>query len=632
MLPTQEFIAELKRRNVFRAGAAYVVLSWLLIQVADILLEAFMAPQWVMRTAIIALAIGLPVTLVVAWAYELTREGFKRTEEVELADSITFQTGRKLDFTIIGVLAVTLAWFALDKFVWQTANDSDSDSMAVLPFEIISSDVAPFFAQLSGDLARLLKRSPQMRLASDDAVLALPDVRDLVGNSARLGVRYLVAGTISSRGNGVGLKVSMFDGKTGEQIWQQDFDNAHSQTTLNNIASLLVAAINIDPFELPAEASDPKAYELYLQARRQSTTSDAGAAAEALYRRSIELDPRFSLSLAGLCEVLVSRYRSNSSQDDFEEAEKYCHRAWTIDSHVAEVQRAIGNLYAESGLLDRAREAFAASLAISPGDLLAQVAIASTYHEEDPARAEAQLRSIIKQHPGSPFAYTSLQNLYFKQGRYHEATVYSRKAVELTPDDRRALANLSGGLVLAGEFEEARSMLEKAVERNNLVFGTDHNNLATVMFFEGDYAGAVRLFERAVEAAPEDSLYRRNLGDAVYYRDGRDAAVPVFKKAIDLAKTQLAINPENYDAPTTLLVGYASIGDEEAYRALADKLVAGRSGDPQALYDLSVAASRIGDMDTAREFAQKTFESGYPRAFLIADPDIQASGVVFPAH
>ncbi|MDH3842276.1 MAG: hypothetical protein OES35_15295, partial [Chromatiales bacterium] len=130
MLPTQKFIAELKRRNVFRAGAAYVVLSWLLIQVADILLEAFMAPQWVMRTLIITLAIGLPVTLVVAWAYELTREGLKRTEDVELADSITFQTGRKLDLTIIGVLAVTLTWFALDKFVWQTENDSDSDSIA----------------------------------------------------------------------------------------------------------------------------------------------------------------------------------------------------------------------------------------------------------------------------------------------------------------------------------------------------------------------------------------------------------------------------------------------------------------------------------------------------------------------
>ena len=282
--------------------------------------------------------------------------------------------------------------------------------------------------------------------------------------------------------------------------------------------------------------------------------------------------------------------------------------------------------------MERAREAFSASLTISPGDLLAQVAMASTYHEDDPARAEAQLLSIIEQHPGSPFAYTNLQNLFFKQGRYPEATAYARGAVKLDPDDRRAIANLSAGLVLSGEFEEARPMLEKAVERNNLVFGTDQNNLATVMFFEGDYVGAARLFERAVEVAPEDSMYRRNLGDAVYYRDGRDAAVVVFEKAIELAKTQLVINPGNYDAPTALLVGYASIGDKEGHRLMQDKMAAERSGDPQTMYDLSVAASRIGDMDASRDFAIRAFEGGYPKAFLMADPDIRASGASFPSH
>ena len=626
------FISELKRRNVFRAGFAYVVLAWLVVQVADVMLDAFDAPAWLMRGIIIAFAIGFPITLFGAWAYELTREGLKRTADVEPEDSITFQTGRKLNFTITGVLVVAVAMFAIDKFVWQPDKGSDVQSLAVLPFEIVSADVAPFFAQLSGDLVLILKRSSQLRLASDDAVLALPDVGDFVGSSARLGVRYFIAGAISSTSTGVGLQVSMFDGENGEQVWQRDFDNAHSQTTLNNIASELVAAIDADPFALPKVASDPKAYELYLQARRQRTTSDAGAAAEALYRRAIELDARFSPAMAGLCEVLVSRYRSNSSLDDFEEAEKYCHRAWTFDPLTAEVQRAIGNLYQESGLLDRAREAFAASLAISPGDLLAQVAMAATYHEEDPARAEAQLRSIIKLHPGSPFAYTSLQNLYFKQGRYHEAAKFARRAVDLAPDDRRAKANLSAGLTLSGEFAEARPMLEKAVERNNLVFGTDQNNLATVMFFEGDYAGAARLFERAVEAAPEDSMYRRNLGDAIYYRDGRDAAIPVFEKAIELAKAQLAINPENYDAPTTLLVGYASVGEKEAHLEFQSRMVTERSSDPQTLYDLAVAASRTGDMDASRKFAAKALEGGYPKAFLVADPDVRASGIVFPAH
>jgi TolB-like protein len=232
MTSIQNFFAELKRRNVVRAGAAYVVLAWLVIQVADILFETFAVPNWVMQALVIALAIGLPIVLVGAWVYELTREGLKRTKEVELAESITFQTRRKLDFVIAGVLITAVAIFAVDKFVLQPGNAERNYTLAVMPFEIVSSDVAPFFAQLSGDLVRILKRSSQMRLASTDAVDALPDIRDAVASSARLGVRYLISGSISSSAGSVGLKVSIFDSDSGKQVWQRDFENAHSQATL----------------------------------------------------------------------------------------------------------------------------------------------------------------------------------------------------------------------------------------------------------------------------------------------------------------------------------------------------------------------------------------------------------------
>jgi tetratricopeptide (TPR) repeat protein/TolB-like protein len=632
MSPIQNFLSELKRRNVVRAGAAYVVLAWLVIQVADILFETFAAPIWLMQGLVIALAAGLPVTLVGAWVYELTREGLKRTVEVDFAESITNQTRRKLDFVIVGVLITAVAIFAVDKFVLQPGNAERNYTAAVMPFEIISADVAPFFAQLSGDLARLLKRSSQMRLASTDAVDALPDIRDAVASSARLGVRYLISGSISSSVGSVGLKVSIFDSDSGKQVWQRDFENAHSQATLNSVATELITAIDGDPFALPKVASDPKAYELYLQARRQSTSSDAGAAAGNLFRRALELDPRFAPALAGLCDLLVSRYSKKSALADFEEAEKYCHRAWTIDPYSAEVQRAIGNLYFESGQPDRAREAFASALAISPGELLTQVDMATTWHEDDPARAEQQLLHIIDQHPGSPFAYGSLQYLYFKQGRYPEAITYAQAEVDLVPEDRRAMSNLTGNMVMAGRFAEARPLLEKAVERNSLMFGVDHNNLATVLFFEGDFERAEELYQRAVTTAPENAFYYRNLGDAVFYNRGREAAATVFTSAIDLAKKQLAINPENYDAPSVLLVSYASIGDRESFAKWEEGFLAKSPDDPQVLYDLAVATSRLGDMETSREYAREAVDAGYPVALLNADPDIRASGAAFPTH
>jgi tetratricopeptide (TPR) repeat protein/TolB-like protein len=473
----------------------------------------------------------------------------------------------------------------VDKFVLQPGNAERNYTLAVMPFEIVSSDVAPFFAQLSGDLVRILKRSSQMRLASTDAVDALPDIRDAVASSARLGVRYLISGSISSSAGSVGLKVSIFDSDSGKQVWQRDFENAHSQATLNSVAT-----------------EPSPCLQSHRTRRPMSCTCRPGGSPhqrmQAPRRRS--------------CSGMRSRW-TRGLRRHWRDCAIYWYRA-TAGRAQAEVQRAIGNLYFESGQIDRAREAFASALAITPGDLLTQVDMASTWQDDDPARAEQQLLYIIDQHPGSPFAYGSLQYLYFRQGRYPEAITYAQAEVDLVPGDRRAL------------------LLEKAVKRNSLLFGTDHNNLATVLFFEGDFESAEQLYQLAVTTAPEDALYYRNLGDAVFHNRGRDAAATVFASAIDLARKQLAINPENYDARSVLLVSYASIGDRESFAKWEEGFLATGYEDPQALYDLAVATSRLGDMEASRAHARKAVDAGYPVVFMNADPDIRASGASFPTH
>ncbi len=110
-------IAELKRRNVFRVGAAYAIVAWLLIEVASVLLPTFDAPDWVMKAFSSLVILGFPLTLVIAWAFELTPEGIKRETAVDPAESIIHLTGRKLDFAIIGLLIVAVVYFAVDKFV-----------------------------------------------------------------------------------------------------------------------------------------------------------------------------------------------------------------------------------------------------------------------------------------------------------------------------------------------------------------------------------------------------------------------------------------------------------------------------------------------------------------------------------
>ncbi len=134
MINISRFINELRRRNVFRSGAAFVVVAWLLIQVADILLETFAAPAWAMRVIVVALAVGFPVVLMLAWLYEITTQGVKRTAQVSEGESIPTHTGRKTDFVIIGVLIVAVALFAAERFRWIDFDIGPAPTFARLPY------------------------------------------------------------------------------------------------------------------------------------------------------------------------------------------------------------------------------------------------------------------------------------------------------------------------------------------------------------------------------------------------------------------------------------------------------------------------------------------------------------------
>src|SRR5438067_6530405 len=136
------FFAELKRRNVYKVAVGYAVVGWLLIQIATQVFPFFEVPNWAVRLVVLLLVIGFPVALILAWAFEITPEGIKRAEDVDLNQSITRRTGRKLDFLIIAVLLLVIAVFAYQRFgpCQKVAVATPAKSIAVLPFENLSSD------------------------------------------------------------------------------------------------------------------------------------------------------------------------------------------------------------------------------------------------------------------------------------------------------------------------------------------------------------------------------------------------------------------------------------------------------------------------------------------------------------
>src|ERR1700731_1492134 len=174
------FFAELKRRNVYKVAVAYAVVAWLLIQIATQVFPFFEIPHWAVRLVVLLLIIGFPISLVLAWAFELTPEGLKRTEEVLQAESITRRTGRKLDFTIIGVLLLVIGFLVVNRFRPLPAPvvAQLEKSIAVLPFENLSDEKAnAFFADgIQDDVLNSLAKIKELKVISRFSVMGYRNI------------------------------------------------------------------------------------------------------------------------------------------------------------------------------------------------------------------------------------------------------------------------------------------------------------------------------------------------------------------------------------------------------------------------------------------------------------------------
>jgi hypothetical protein len=198
------FFAELKRRNVYKVAIAYGVVAWLLLQAASILFPTFEAPPWTMKVFVAVIALGFPIALILAWAFELTPEGLKRTEDVDLSKSIRRKTGRKLDFLIIAVLLLVIAALLFQRFhpnVSPAVSSSPEKSIAVLPFENLSEDKAnAYFADGIQEeiLTRLAKIADLKVISRTSTQRYQSKPGNLAEIAKQLGVANILEGSVQS--------------------------------------------------------------------------------------------------------------------------------------------------------------------------------------------------------------------------------------------------------------------------------------------------------------------------------------------------------------------------------------------------------------------------------------------------
>ncbi len=317
---------ELRRRNVFRVGAAYLVAAWLLLQLTDIVVPIFQLPDSVSRSILFLLLIGFVLALIFAWAYELTPEGIKRDADVDRADSVTRYTGRKLDLTIIALMAIAIVYLVIDNYVLDDRPieiADDERSIAVLPFMSLSNDDSDgyFGKGIAEELLNALAQFPDLRVAARTSAFSFEgkdiDLREI---GETLGVAHVLEGSVRRSGERLRVTAQLIRASDGFHLWSEIFERevtdifAIQDEIVGELSRVLQfrLGVGVGAGRASGKTTTPQAYDAYLKGLDlwwDRSGPDNRANAIATFLRVTELDPDFADGWAAYAASLVQSAR-----------------------------------------------------------------------------------------------------------------------------------------------------------------------------------------------------------------------------------------------------------------------------------------------------------------------------------
>ncbi len=591
----QRFFAELKRRRVFRVMAVYGVVGFVLLQVVDLAVPALLLPDWTYRLVALILVVGFPIALIIAWAFEVTPEGVRRTEALDDAalDAIVAQPARQRwpagILGLVGGLAIaTAGWWALGPRPGATADGAAPESvaaagrggkaatpsdpapeeiyaasLAVLPFDNRSADPEnEFFTEgVHDDILTELSRLDGLKLISRTSVMRYKDTDLGIREIGReLGVATVMEGGVQRSGDRVRITVQLIDAETDAHLWAATYDEELTAANVfaiqTDVARKIVEALESTLVAGPTEqAKGPPteslaAYDKLIEARIRLATrrpEDMFLSVD-LFREAIELDPSYAEAYTGLAEAYLVLH--SWDQVSFDEAEPFVvdalDRALELNPQLAEAHN-VRALYLRN--LGRAPE------------------------------AEAEWKTALALAPGLANAHHWYGGMLWELGRYEESQRQMRQALALDPMSRIINTNVGLGLYMAREYDAAIDRYLQALERFPDWDYTLYL-LARAYSLDGRHEEAIETMSRAIElvtpddASPGYGNWSAGLA-AVLARAGRESA----------ARDTLKKIGERAD-PTRLAIAYLAAGDTgEALRHL-ERALAIRSpflselGDP----------------------------------------------------
>ena len=463
---------ELKRRNVVRVGVAYVVMGWIIMQVIDVVVEPLHLPEWTATLVLVLLLVGLPVTLFLAWAFELTPQGLKKTEEVETDQSIAASTGQKLNYVIIVTLIAALGFFIWERQAKERVLDTGTSvntqeipdsledeaapspaaaSIAVLPFVDLSpeGDQAYFSDGIAEEILNVLARQEGLKVASrtssfqfkGQTAIGIPFI------ARELGVRHVLEGSVRKSGDSIRVTAQLIDAETDLHLWSETFDRTLTAENVFAIQDEIANAIVIQlgdlmdvrgvaqTIKVSAGTQSIDAYDLYLKAQARFVARGTENLRESirLSEQVTELDPNFA-------------------------------RAWSV---------------------------LAAAYVVAPSWLISDRDYADL--------AESAAMKAIELNPDTSLAYAALgfKALYFRPFDYERALEVLDIAITNDPQDPAPLYWRSEVNRRLGYFERTRSDLEACLDIDPL-YPLCRRDRWILSIMEGDMAGARAQIQQAI--------------------------------------------------------------------------------------------------------------------------------------
>jgi TolB-like protein/Tfp pilus assembly protein PilF len=541
------FFTELKRRNVYKVAIAYGVVAWLLLQAASILFPTFEAPPWTMKVFVAVAALGFPVALIIAWAFELTPEGLKRTE---VADELPRKSERNRAWIyvviIAGAVAASLFFFGRYTSSKQGAEMSEK-SIAVLPFENRSEDQAnAYFAEgVQDEILTRLSKIADLKVTSRTSTQHYKSApKNLAEIAKQLGVAHILEGSVQKSGDAVRVNVQLIKAANDSQVWAETFDR--KLTDIFSVESDVAKAIadqlraHITRQEEQVIAAKPTknidAYDAYLRGRYfwNKRTSDGIKHAIEHFQQSIERDPDFALGYVGLADsyIALTFYNFAAPHETMPKAKESAVKALALDDTLAEAHASLAHVLMNYDWnWSAAEKEFKRSIELNPNYATAHEWYAIHYLTATSRLEEAvqEMKKALELEPASLVMNTFMGATLYYAGRYDEAIDECRRTIEMDPNF--AVAHWHLGLAY-----EQKQVLDAATEE----------------------------FKKAISLSGGSPLMRAALGRAYAEAQEKHEANKMLDELNELAKQQYV---SAYEVATI----YVALGNtEQAFQSLEE--------------------------------------------------------------